>query len=95
MSQRQDPSGNYSDSASVSSVVAPAGTVKFSTLTPAPITTKLYNELVSIAKSPEMKELFERNGADPAWTTPAELTKLMQTELDKYSKVIKAANIKL
>jgi tripartite-type tricarboxylate transporter receptor subunit TctC len=63
--------------------------------TPAPITTRLYNELVAIAKSPDMKEQFERNGADPAWTTPAELTKLMKTELDKYSKVIKAANIKL
>jgi len=63
--------------------------------TPAPITTKLYNELVSIAKSPEMKEQFERNGADPATTTPAELTKLMKSELDKYSKVIKAANVKL
>jgi len=67
---------------------APAGT-------PAPITTKLYNELVAIAKSPDMKEQFERNGADPAWTTPAELTKLMKSELAKYSKVIKAANIKL
>ena len=63
--------------------------------TPAPITTRLYNELVAIAKSPDMKEQFERNGADPAWTTPAELTKLMKTELDKYSKVIKTANIKL
>jgi tripartite-type tricarboxylate transporter receptor subunit TctC len=63
--------------------------------TPAPITTRLYNELVAIAKSPDMKEQFERNGADPAWTTPAELTRLMKTELDKYSKVIKTANIKL
>jgi tripartite-type tricarboxylate transporter receptor subunit TctC len=63
--------------------------------TPAPITTKLYNELVAIAKSPDMKEQFERNGADPAWTTPAELTKLMKSELAKYSKVIKDANIKL
>jgi tripartite-type tricarboxylate transporter receptor subunit TctC len=63
--------------------------------TPAAITTRLYNELQAIAKSPEMKEQFERNGADPAWTTPAELTKLMKTELDKYSKVIKTANIKL
>jgi tripartite-type tricarboxylate transporter receptor subunit TctC len=63
--------------------------------TPAPIMSKLYNELVAIAKSPEMKEQFERNGADPAWATPAELTKLMQAELAKYSKVIKQANIKL
>jgi tripartite-type tricarboxylate transporter receptor subunit TctC len=63
--------------------------------TPAPIVTRLYNELTAIAKSPEMKEQFERNGADPLWTTPAELTKLMRAELDKYSKVIKAADIKM
>jgi tripartite-type tricarboxylate transporter receptor subunit TctC len=63
--------------------------------TPGPVVKKLYGELTAIAKSPEMKEQFERNGADPLTTTPAELSKLMQTELAKYSKVIKAANIKL
>jgi tripartite-type tricarboxylate transporter receptor subunit TctC len=63
--------------------------------TPAPVLKKLYGELVAIAKSPEMKEPFERNGADPMTTTPAELTKLMSGELDKYKKVIKAANITL
>ena len=63
--------------------------------TPAPVLKKLYGELVAIAKSPEMKEPFERNGADPVTTTPAELSKLMSGELDKYKKVIKAANITL
>ncbi len=63
--------------------------------TPAPVLKKLYVELTAIAKSPEMKEPFERNGADPVTTTPAELTRLMVGELDKYKKVIKAANITL
>jgi tripartite-type tricarboxylate transporter receptor subunit TctC len=63
--------------------------------TPAPVLKRLYNELVAIAKSSEMKDPFERNGADPATTTPAELTKLMKVELDKYSKVIKAANVRV
>jgi tripartite-type tricarboxylate transporter receptor subunit TctC len=63
--------------------------------TPGPVVKKLYGELTAIAKSPEMKEQFERNGADPFTTTPAELSKLMQSELAKYSKVIKQANIKL
>ena len=62
---------------------------------PAPVLKKLYGELVAIAKSPEMKEPFERNGADPVTTTPAELNKLMKAELDKYAKVIKTANITL
>jgi tripartite-type tricarboxylate transporter receptor subunit TctC len=63
--------------------------------TPEPVVKRLYGELTAIAKSPEMKEQFERNGADPLTTTPAELGKLMQAELAKYRKVIKAANIQL
>ena len=63
--------------------------------TPAPVLKRLYSELVAIAKSPEMKEPFERNGAAPMTTTSAELSKLMIGELDKYKKVIKAANITL
>ncbi|MFN7084990.1 MAG: Bug family tripartite tricarboxylate transporter substrate binding protein, partial [Burkholderiales bacterium] len=63
--------------------------------TPAPILKKLQDELTRIALSPEMKEQFERNGAEPVTSTPAEMQKLIKTELDKYSKVIKAAGIKL
>jgi tripartite-type tricarboxylate transporter receptor subunit TctC len=63
--------------------------------TPAPILKRLQTELTGISQSPEMKEQFERNGAEPITNTPAEFTKLIQTEIDKYSKVIKAAGIKL
>jgi tripartite-type tricarboxylate transporter receptor subunit TctC len=63
--------------------------------TPQPILNRLSTELVAIAKSPDMKEQFERNGAEPVTTTPAELTKLVQVEIDKYTKVIRAAGIKL
>ncbi len=62
--------------------------------TPAPILKRLNAELTGIAKSPEMKEQFERNGADPLWSnSPAELSKLVATEIEKYNKVIKAAGI--
>ena len=63
--------------------------------TPAPILKRLQSELTSIAQSPEMKEQFERNGAEPLTNTPAEFTQLIKTEIDKYTKVIKAAGIKL
>jgi tripartite-type tricarboxylate transporter receptor subunit TctC len=63
--------------------------------TPAPILRRLTTELTSIAKSPEMKDQFERNGAEPLTSTPAELTSLLKVEIDKYSKIIKAAGIKL
>ena len=62
--------------------------------TPAPILKRLNEELTAIAKSPDMKEQFERNGADPLWSnSPAELSKLVVTEIEKYNKVIKAAGI--
>ena len=63
--------------------------------TPVPILKRLQTELTAISQSPEMKEQFERNGAVPITNTPAEFTKLIQTEIDKYTKVIKAAGIKL
>jgi tripartite-type tricarboxylate transporter receptor subunit TctC len=63
--------------------------------TPAPVISRLHKELVGIATSPEMKDQFERNGAEPVTTSPAELTKLVQTEIEKYKKVIKTAGIQL
>jgi tripartite-type tricarboxylate transporter receptor subunit TctC len=63
--------------------------------TPQPVVKKLYDELTAIAQSSEMKAQFERNGADPVTTTQAELAGLMKKELDKYSKVIKAAGVQL
>ena len=62
--------------------------------TPAPILKRLYAELSGIARSADMKEQFERNGADPQVSaTPADLSKLVTSDVAKYSKVIKAAGI--
>ncbi len=63
--------------------------------TPAPILKRLHTELVAIALSPEMKEQFERNGAEPITNTPAEFGQLVKTEIDKYVKVIKVAGVKM
>ena len=63
--------------------------------TPPAILKRLQTELTAIALSPEMKEQFERNGAEPLTNTPAEFTRLIKSEIDKYSMVIKAEGIKL
>ena len=64
--------------------------------TPAPVLKRLHGELVAIAQSPEMKDQFLKNGAESITNnSPAELNKLIKVEIDKYSKVIKAAGIKL
>ena len=64
--------------------------------TPVEILNRLHSELVKIALSPEMKEQFERNGAESAHNVSSlDLERLVKAEIAKYSKVIKAANIKL
>jgi tripartite-type tricarboxylate transporter receptor subunit TctC len=64
--------------------------------TPIEIINRLHSELARIALSSEMKEQFERNGAEPATNASSlDLQRLVRAEIDKYSKVIKAANIKL
>jgi tripartite-type tricarboxylate transporter receptor subunit TctC len=64
--------------------------------TPAPIVNRLHTELVKIVLSPDVKEQLERNGAEPAHNASnIELQRLVRAEIDKYSKVLKAANIKL
>ncbi len=61
--------------------------------TPGAVVNRLHGDLTAIAQSPEMKEQFERNGAEAVTTSPAELSKLVQTEIVKYRKVIKAAGV--
>ena len=64
--------------------------------TPAGIVNRLHAELVKIVLSPDMKEQLERNGAEPAHNASnIELERLVRSEIDKYAKVLKAANIKL
>ena len=61
--------------------------------TPAPILNRLHGELVKIAQSPEMKNQFEKNGAEAVTNSRGELTHLVRSDIDKYTKVIKAAGI--
>jgi len=67
-------------------LVAPAGT-------PADIINKLNAEVVAAVKSPDLSERLSREGADPVGNSPAEFGKYMQSEIDKWRKVIKAAGI--
>ena len=62
--------------------------------TPAPILNRLHGELVKIAQSPEMKNQFEKNGAEAVTNSRRELTHLVRSDIDKYTKVIKASGIK-
>jgi tripartite-type tricarboxylate transporter receptor subunit TctC len=67
-------------------LVAPAAT-------PTEIVNRLNVEVVAGLKSPDLHERLTREGADPVGNSPAEFAKYMQSEIDKWRKVIKAAGI--
>lgn len=66
---------------------APAGT-------PRAIVVRLNSQMHQILRSPEMVELIRQQGAEPEGGTPEAYGKYVQSEIVKWSKVIKAAGLK-
>ena len=69
-------------------IVAPART-------PAPIVDRLSAEIRHALASPELRKHLETQGAQPADMGPIEFAKLIRTEIDRWAKVIHAANIQV
>jgi tripartite-type tricarboxylate transporter receptor subunit TctC len=67
-------------------LLAPAGT-------PPPIVTRLQTEIAHALKLPDVKERLAADGAEPVGSTPAEFAALIRSEIEKWAKVAKAANI--
>ena len=63
--------------------------------TPKPILDKVYATLLKVMAMPEMREMIERQGADPVTSTPAEFARFIGEEWNRYMPAIKAANIKI
>jgi tripartite-type tricarboxylate transporter receptor subunit TctC len=68
-------------------VLAPAGT-------PQPVVDRLNAEINKIILSPEMKEFFLKEGAEPAAMKPAEFEAFIAAEIERWKQVAKAADIK-
>jgi tripartite-type tricarboxylate transporter receptor subunit TctC len=68
-------------------IMAPAGT-------PQAIVDKLYAELTVVLSSPETQKQFAAEGAEVVQKSPAEFAKFIETELAKWQRVVKEANIK-
>jgi tripartite-type tricarboxylate transporter receptor subunit TctC len=66
-----------------------------STGTPQPVIDLLNTQITRIMNLPDVKERFATIGFDPTLSTPAELTAHMKAETDKWSKVVREANIKI
>ena len=62
--------------------------------TPAPIIAKLNAGFVKILAEPDLAKSLADQGTDPRSSTPAELGSMMQADIDRMGKVIKAASIK-
>jgi len=69
-------------------VMAPAGT-------PKDIVAKLHAEITRILGLPDVRERLSGLGAEIVASTPAEFAAYLRSEIDKWSKVARAANVKL
>jgi len=67
-------------------VVVPAGT-------PPSIIEKLNREIVQILRGKEMRVTLLAQGFDPEASTPAEFSRYLKNEIDRYSRIVKAAGI--
>ncbi|MGZ8211866.1 MAG: Bug family tripartite tricarboxylate transporter substrate binding protein [Burkholderiales bacterium] len=68
-------------------IFAPAGT-------PAPIVKRLNQEIVGVLHRQDVKEKFMATGIEPVGDSPEALAAIIRSEIDRMSKVIKAAGIR-
>jgi tripartite-type tricarboxylate transporter receptor subunit TctC len=61
--------------------------------TPPAIINKLNADLASVGAEADVRDRLKREGAEPMHTTPDEFRAFIRSEVGKWSKVIKAANI--
>jgi tripartite-type tricarboxylate transporter receptor subunit TctC len=69
-------------------ILAPAGT-------PVPVVNKMSSEIAKILAQPDVSEKLQGQGMDPYYLNPEQFTGLMKSDLAKYTKVIRTANIKM
>jgi tripartite-type tricarboxylate transporter receptor subunit TctC len=69
-------------------IVAPAGT-------PREIVNVLSTQMQAAVRKQELRDRFLQLGIDPAGTSPEEFAKFLREEVDKWGKVIRAANVKV
>lgn len=74
------------ESTSWGGVLAPAGT-------PAPVVAMLHDHIVKVLAMPDVREKLEKMGVDIVASTPEEFATYLQSEIRKWSAVIKAAGV--
>ncbi|MDT0137063.1 tripartite tricarboxylate transporter substrate binding protein [Acidovorax sp. PRC11] len=69
-------------------IFVPAGT-------PAPVVTRLHDEIRKILAQPDMQTKLKGFGMEPADLTTAQIAAFQKAEVEKWAQVIKAANVKV
>ena len=63
--------------------------------TPRDVVTKLHDAVVKSVNTPAVREKLIEAGSDPLTMTPEEFTKFLRADIEKWAKVVKAANVKV
>jgi tripartite-type tricarboxylate transporter receptor subunit TctC len=61
---------------------------------PKSVLARVNAEVTRILRSPEVKKIFERDAADVVGSTPEQFGAVLKAEIEKWTKVAKAAGIK-
>ena len=62
---------------------------------PQPVLARISAEVMRAVQAPEVRKVFESDGATAVGSAPEAFGSVLKAEIDKWTKVAKAANIKL
>jgi len=62
---------------------------------PQPIVKRLHDELIKALNQPDIRGRIEADGSEPVGSSPEEFRRFMQSDLDKWAKVVKESGAKL
>mgnify|MGYP003394696867 CR=1 FL=1 len=62
---------------------------------PKSIIDRISAEIKKLVAKPEIKEILNKMGFEPYYNDPGETAALLRADIDKYARIIKAANIKV
>ena len=63
--------------------------------TPKPIVDRLQKDIAAVLMLPEVRERYLKGGFEPVGNTPAEFAAQIKTDLARWNKVVKDANIRI
>lgn len=69
--------------------------IVMSAKTPQAIISRLNREIVTVLAQPSMVEALNRQGLEPAGGTPNDFDRLIRTEIDKWTALVRAAKIQV